>query len=99
MYKRQTLSIFFDHFDKDNFLFTNTNGELMEPIKPIFFRTSICLLGHPSSNNSKIIKLLSKSIIVSPFFSNSNKILITSFTKFPYFFSLNLKIPKIKLNI
>jgi len=75
------------------------NGELREPINPIFFRTSICLLGQPSSNNSKIIKLLSTSIIVSPFFSNSNKILITSYTKFPYFFSLNLKIPKIKLNI
>jgi len=49
--------------------------------------------------NGKIIKVLSKSIIVSPFFSNSNKTFIASFTKLPYFFSLNLKIPKIKLNI
>jgi len=35
---------------------------------------------------NRIIKLLSTSIIVSPFFSKSNKILITSFTKFPYIF-------------
>ena len=30
-------------------------------------------MGQPSSNSSKIIKLLSVSTIVSPFFSNSNK--------------------------
>ena len=86
-----TLSIFLDHLARDNFLSTNTNGELREPAKPISFRTSKCLFGQPSSNSSKIIKLISISIIVSPFFSNSNKIFIVSFTKLPYFFSLNLK--------